>query len=198
MLAGLLGGGRHEEGEEYDDEHIEDQSSGESDDCGSKNDSEEEDHVKETNDAEKNTEVVAGLGTKEIEENGEGSDENGDGSEENGYGSEENGGNRRWRRCVRKGRARRSRTRDPTRSCGWTPFRRPCRAPGSHPTGCCCRTSSGRKSSPTRVRRRYLRLRSRSNLRSGPRLSRERPRARPDRSGQSVNRSRFSRTDGRA
>jgi len=89
-LAGLLGGGRHEEGEEYDDEHIEDQSSGESDDCGSKNDSEEEDHVKETNDAEKNTEVVAGLGTKEIEENGEGSDENGDGSEENGYGSEEN------------------------------------------------------------------------------------------------------------
>merc|ERR1740139_1468265 len=84
MLAGLLGGGRHEEGEEYDDEHIEDQSSGESDDCGSKNDSEEEDHVKETNDAEKNTEVVAGLGTKEIEENGDGSDENENGSEENG------------------------------------------------------------------------------------------------------------------
>jgi len=93
-LAGLLGGGRHE-GEEYDDEHIEDQSSGESDDYGSKNDSEEEDHVKETNDAEKNNEVVAGLGTLEengegSEENGDGSDENGDGSEENGYGSEEN------------------------------------------------------------------------------------------------------------
>jgi len=81
-LAGLLGGGRYEEGEEYDDEHIEDQSSGENDDCGSKNDSEEEDHVKETNDTDEKKEVVAGLGTKEIEENGKGSDEeNGEGSE---------------------------------------------------------------------------------------------------------------------
>jgi len=81
-LAGLLGGGRNEEGEEYDDEHIEDQSSGENDDYGSKNDSEEEDHVKETNDTEEKKEVLADLGTKEIEENGKGSDEeNGEGSE---------------------------------------------------------------------------------------------------------------------